>query len=231
MERGDLMDNNELRSEIKKLVIKMKSEDIKMKSKDNEKLIPIEASGRHVHLSSSDLEKLFGSGYNLTEKRELSQPGQFLAEERVRLIGPKNVTENVAILGPTRDSTQVELSMTDAVSLGVDAPLRLSGDIEDSAPLFIASAKNMIKINEGVIIAKCHIHMTSADAESLNLKDKEIVNVEALTERPLIFKNVLVRVNQDYKLNMHLDYDQANACLLKKGDMGRIIKTGRIEDD
>lgn len=218
------MDNNELRSEIKKLVLAVKSE-------NKEKLVPIEASGRHVHLSQTAVEKLFGKDYELKAKRELSQPGQFLAVERVRLIGPKNIIENAAILGPARESTQVELSQTDAVSLGIEAPLRLSGNIKNSAPIFIASPDNVIKIDEGVIIAKSHIHMTPADAARLNLQDREIVDVKAKTERPLIFKNVLVRVNENYHLNMHLDFDEANACLLKKGDQGKIIKTGQMAHD
>jgi propanediol utilization protein len=154
-----------------------------------------------------------------------------LAEEKLKLIGLKRVIDNVAILGPARDSTQIELSKTDAVSLGVAAPLRISGKIENSASLFIASKQNVIQLEQGVIIAKRHIHMTPADAERFDLCDREIVNVEALTERPIIFKDVLVRVNKDYNLNMHLDYDEANACLLKKGDQGKIIKTGKISDD
>jgi len=218
------MENDELRNEIKNLVLKIRKE-------STEKTIPIEASGRHVHLSQQDVEKLFGGDYKLSEKRPLSQPGQFLAEEKLKLIGPKRVIDNVAILGPTRDSTQVELSKTDAVSLGVAAPLRLSGNIENSASLFIASENNVIKLEEGVIIAKRHIHMTPEDAQKLNLCDKELVNVEALTERPVIFKDVLVRVNENYNLNMHLDYDEANSCLLQKGDRGKIIKTGKIADD
>ncbi|MFW5961885.1 MAG: phosphate propanoyltransferase [bacterium] len=212
------MEKNDLRTEIKKMVLKLREE-------NTDKVIPIEASGRHVHLSQKDVGNLFGKGYKLNEKRSLSQPGQFLAEEKLRLIGPKKVIDNVAILGPARDSTQVELSKTDAVSLGVAAPLRLSGNTENSASLFIASEQNVIQLKQGVIIAKRHIHMTPADAEKLGLCDREIVNVEALTERPIIFKDVLVRVNKNYKLNMHLDYDEANACLLKKGDQGKIIKT------
>ncbi|MFW5961365.1 MAG: PduL/EutD family phosphate acyltransferase, partial [bacterium] len=144
------MENSELRSEIKKIVLKMRSE-------NKTALIPIEASGRHVHLSQNDVEKLFGSGYQLSQKRELSQPGQFLAAEKIRLIGPRQVINNVAILGPARGSTQIELSKTDAVNLGVEAPLRLSGNTEDSAPLFIASQKEVIKVKEGAIIAKRHI--------------------------------------------------------------------------
>ncbi|ODS50070.1 MAG: propanediol utilization protein [Halanaerobium sp. 4-GBenrich] len=218
------MEEHSLRKEIKNLILKMRE--------DNQKnLIPIEASGRHIHLSQADVEKLFGEGYQLNPRRELSQPGQFLAEEKLRLIGPKSVVENVAVLGPARESTQVELSQTDAVGLGVKAPLRLSGNTEDTASLFIASAKNVVKLEEGAIIAKRHIHMTPEDAAKLDVEDGEIVNVEALTSRPVIFKDVLVRVNENYKLNMHLDYDEANACLLQKGDCGKVIKTGKHAND
>lgn len=213
------METNELRTEIKRLVLKLREE-------STENTIPIEASGRHVHLSQHDLEKLFGQGYQLNPVRELSQPGQYLAEEKLKLIGPKGIITGAAVLGPARNSTQVELSKTDAVSLGVAAPLRLSGKTENTASLFIASKKHVIQLEEGVIIAKRHIHMTPQDAQKLGLSDREIVDVEALTERPVIFKDVLVRVNENFNLNMHLDYDEANACLLQKGDRGKIIKKG-----
>ncbi|MFW6001314.1 MAG: phosphate propanoyltransferase [Halanaerobium sp.] len=211
------MDTAELKEAIKEIII-----NIQQKTAD--KLIPIEASGRHVHLSQSDVDKLFGKNYKLTPKRELSQPGQFLAEEKVRIIGSKGIIEKAAILGPARGKSQVELSKTDAVKLGVDAPLRFSGDTKNSASTFIASKNNVIKLDEGVIIAKRHIHMTPEDAERLEVLDGEIVSVEVLTERPVIFKDVLIRVNKDYHLNMHIDYDEANACLFKAGDKGKIIK-------
>ena len=224
------MKQSELKDKIEKIV-REKLTEKEDRSKSEQKTVPLEASGRHVHLCQNDIDKLFGKNYRLTPKKELSQPGQFLAQEKLKLIGPKKVINNVAILGPARDSTQVELSKTDAVSLGVAAPLRLSGNTEDSASLFIASEDNVVQLEEGVIIARRHIHMTPADAIRLDLSDKELVNVEAITERPVIFKDVLVRVNEDYNLNMHLDYDEANACLLKKGDRGKIIKTGKIADD
>lgn len=211
------MDTSELKKAIKEIIINIQQ-------KTEEKLVPLEASGRHVHLSQEDVNKLFGAGYELTPKRELSQPGQYLAEEKVKIIGSRGVIENAAILGPARGSSQVELSKTDAVKLGVDAPLRFSGDIKGSASAFLASKDNVIKLEEGVIIAKRHIHMTPDDAERLNVLDGEIVSIETLTERPVIFKDVLIRVNKDYHLNMHIDYDEANACLFKPGDKGRIIK-------
>ncbi|WP_081374630.1 phosphate propanoyltransferase [Halanaerobium congolense] len=184
----------------------------------------LEASGRHVHLSQDDIDELFGKGYSLTPKRELSQSGQFLAEEQVKLIGKKGIIEKAAILGPARSHSQVEVSKTDSIKLGIDAPLRFSGNIKDSASVFIASSENVIKLEEGVIIAKRHIHMTPEDAEKLAVEDGDIVSVEALTERPVVFKDVLIRVNEDYSLNMHIDYDEANACLFSKGDKAKLIK-------
>jgi propanediol utilization protein len=211
------LDTEELKEAIKNIIINIQQQTA-------ERTIPIEASGRHVHLSKNDIDKLFAKNYNLTPKRELSQPGQFLAEEKVKIIGNKGIIEKAAILGPARSRTQIELSKTDAVKLGIDAPLRFSGDIKNSASAFIASKNNVIKLEEGVIIAKRHIHMTPEDAERLDVLDGEIVSVEALTERPIIFKDVLIRVNKDYHLNMHIDYDEANACLFKAGDKGKIIK-------
>jgi len=211
------MDRSKVEEAVKKIIAEIEA-------KIGDDLIPIEASGRHVHLSQSDIDKLFGSGYQLTEKRELSQPGQFLAEETVKLIGSRGIIEKAAMLGPARENSQVELSKTDAVKLGVDPPLRFSGNTKDSGSIFIASKDNVIKLNEGVIIAKRHIHMTPEDAKRLEVLDGEIVSVEVLTERPLIFKNVLIRTNKNYRLNMHIDYDEANACLFNPGDKGRIIK-------
>jgi len=217
------MQESELKSQIEKIIQETLNNGTKSKI-DNEKKISLEASGRHLHLCQDHVEKLFGKGYSLTPKRELSQPGQFLAEEKVKLIGKKGIIEKAAVLGPARSHSQVELSKTDAIQLGIDAPLRFSGDIKDSASVFIASAENVIKLEEGVIIAKRHIHMTPEDAEKLEVKDGDIVSIEALTERPVIFKDVLIRVNDEYSLNMHIDYDEANACLFSKGDKARLIK-------
>jgi len=214
---------SELKAQIKKIIKETLGEDIKS-SINNEKTVTLEASGRHVHLCQDHVDQLFGKGYRLTPKRELSQPGQFLAEEKVKLIGKKGIIEKAAILGPARSHSQVELSKTDSVKLGIDPPLRFSGDIKDSASVFIASAENVIKLEEGVIIAKRHIHMTPEDAEKLEVKDGDIVSIEALTERPVIFKDVLIRVNDEYSLNMHIDYDEANACLFSKGDKAKLIK-------
>ena len=214
---------SELKEQIKKIIKETLGEDIKS-GINNEKTVTLEASGRHVHLCQDHVDQLFGKGYRLTPKRELSQPGQFLAEEKVKLIGKKGIIEQAAILGPARSHSQVELSKTDSVKLGIDAPLRFSGDIKGSASVFIASSENVIKLEEGVIIAKRHIHMTPEDAEYLEVQDGDIVSVEALTERPVVFKDVLIRVNEDYSLNMHIDYDEANACLFSRGDEAKLIK-------
>lgn len=185
--------------------------------------IIIESSGKHVHLSKEHVEVLFGKNYKLIKKRELSQPGQFLYEDKVRLIGPKGVIQDVALLGPPRERTQVEISKTEAIKLGISAPIRESGIIDGSAGIYISTPRAMIKLDEGVIVAKRHIHMTYEDAQVLNLHDKKIVRVKVMTERPVIFEDVTVRVNENYRLRMHIDFDEANAANVKVGTIGQII--------
>lgn len=189
----------------------------------NNRIIPVEVSARHAHLSKADVEKLFGKGYTLTPKRELSQPGEFLSNERIMVIGPKGVIKNVAVLGPERENTQVELSRTDAISLGINPPLRESGNIKGSAPILISSGKEIIKLDEGTIVAKRHVHMTPDVAKNFGLKDKQIVSVKILSDRPVVFQDVLIRVSANYTLNMHIDFDEANACDFKKGTKGEIL--------
>lgn len=184
--------------------------------------IPIEASGRHIHLSQKDSEILFGKDYNFTVVKELSQPGQFACKERVRLVGPKGIIEGVVVLGPVRNKTQVELSLTDARILGVKGTLRISGDILNTPGLIITNGENILKLEEGVIVAKNHIHMTPVDAEKFNVKDGELVKVKVYSERPLIFEDVIIRVTEKSKLAMHIDYDEANACMLSKESYGEI---------
>lgn len=187
-------------------------------------LIEVEASGRHVHLSRESIDLLFGKGYELTKVRELSQPGQYVCKERVTLIGPKSILRNVVILGPERKKTQVELSLTDAVALGLKVPIRESGDLAGSASIVLATENKILQMEEGVIVAKRHIHMTPEDAEKFQVKDKQLVKVQVLGTRPLIFDEVLVRVHQNYQTRMHIDYDEANACGFQKGTLGRLIK-------
>ncbi len=185
----------------------------------------IETSARHVHVTKEVLNTLFGGGYELTVKKELSQPGQFASNERVAVIGPKGQFPAVSILGPVRPETQVELSASDARSIGVAAPIRESGDISGSGACKLVGPKGEVEISEGVIIAKRHIHATPEDAEALGVKDKEIVNVKVDSpERSLIFGDVVVRVSPKYALAMHIDTDESNAAGVVPGMMVEIIK-------
>ncbi len=185
----------------------------------------VETSARHVHVSPADLATLFGEGYQLTKKKDLSQPGQFACAERVAVIGPKGQFPAVSILGPERKETQVEISASDARTLGVTAPVRESGDLEGSAPCRIVGPAGEIEIDKGVIIAKRHIHMTKADAAAFGMEDKQIVSVKIDSpERSLIFGDVVVRVSDSYALAMHIDTDESNAVLAGPGAMGEIVK-------
>ncbi len=174
------------------------------------KKVPIELSARHVHLSEDDVMKLFGTP--LTMVRELSQPGQFLCAERVRLIGPKGVIDNVAVLGPARKSSQVEISKTDARSLGIDAPVRQSGDTNKSPGIVLSSQSNIVALEEGVIVAARHIHMSPEDAKEFDLVDNDMVQVHIDTDRPVVLEDVRVRVNPEFKLAMHIDLDEGNSA-------------------
>ncbi|XVE34066.1 phosphate propanoyltransferase [Wukongibacter baidiensis] len=188
-----------------------------------DKTIPVEASARHVHLSVEHIERLFGKDYEMSKKKELSQPGQFQYNERVTLIGPRGVLKGVAILGPARDKTQVEISKTDARALGINPPVRESGKLDGSGNIYIATEKAVVEANESVIIAKRHIHMTPDDAESFGVEDKQLVSVRVKGDRTVVFEDVVVRVNRIYKLSMHIDFDEANACGHKDGVVGEII--------
>lgn len=190
----------------------------------NREYVQVEVSARHVHLSQADLEALFGAGATLTPKRELSQPGQFLSEQRVTLVGPKGRKENVSVLGPVRKATQVELSKSDARGLGVKAPLRESGDVAGSGSITLEGPNGSVTIPEGVIVAHCHIHMTKADASRMGLRDNQHVSVEIGGERPVVFRDVIVRVSDKYRCRMHIDTDEGNATSLGKLTLGRIIK-------
>ena len=184
----------------------------------------IETSARHIHVSRRVLDILFGEGYELTNKKDLSQPGQFACEERVQVIGPKGSFPAVSILGPVRPETQVELSAGDARSIGVKAPIRESGDLEGSGGCKLVGPKGEVELNDGVIIAKRHIHMTPADAEELGVSDKEIVSVKINTVRPVIFEDVVVRVNPNFALAMHIDTDECNAAAAFGQVYGEIVK-------
>lgn len=185
----------------------------------------IETSARHVHVTKETLETLFGEGYELTVKKNLSQPGQFACEERVAVVGPKGQFPAVSILGPVRPETQVELSASDARSIGVSAPIRESGDIIGSGSCKLVGPKGEVELSEGVIVAKRHIHATPEDAEALGVKDKDIVNVKVDSyDRSLIFGDVVVRVSPKYALAMHIDTDESNAACVTPGMQVEIVK-------
>lgn len=183
--------------------------------------VPLEASGRHVHVTKEQAQCLFG--HELTPKRPLSQPGQYLANERVTVIGPKGRFENVAVLGPERKEAQVEISLTDGRALGVQPPVRLSGDVKNSPGTVLEGPRGRVEIRQGVIAAKRHIHMTPEDAARMGVRDKQDVSLQVFTDRPLTFQDVTVRVSRDFATYVHLDYDEANACGFQNGDLGRIL--------
>lgn len=186
--------------------------------------VPVGVSGRHVHLSRGDLETLFGAGYELTKLKDLSQTGQFAAEEVVTLVGPKGVIQNVRILGPVRGNTQVEISRTDGFTLGLKPPVRQSGHVDGSAGITIVGPQGAVTIKSGVIIAQRHIHMSPSDAEQFGVKDKDTVSVKVDGPRALIFTNVVVRVREDFRLDFHIDTDEANAAYLNNGDLVTVLR-------
>ncbi|MDD6094350.1 MAG: phosphate propanoyltransferase [Clostridia bacterium] len=184
----------------------------------------VETSARHVHLSDEHIETLFGKGAALTFKKALSQPGQFACEERVTLVGPKKSIANVIILGPARKATQVEVSFTDARTLGVTAPVRESGDVAGSAPCKIVGPCGEVEISEGVIVAKRHIHFTPEEAAAAGVEDKQIVSVKIENDtRTTVFGDVVVRVNPNFSAAMHIDTDEANAACAFGECYGEII--------
>ncbi len=185
----------------------------------------VETSARHVHVTKEHLKILFGENAALTKKKDLSQPGQFACEERVTIVGPKKSLPNVSILGPERGQTQVELSMTDARSIGITAPIRESGDLAGSGACKIVGPCGEVEISEGVIVAKRHIHATPADAEAMGLTDKQVVSVKVESDgRSLVFGDVVVRVSPSYALAMHIDTDESNAACVAPNTYGEIIK-------
>lgn len=187
-------------------------------------LVQIEVSARHVHLDKESVEALFGVGHKLTPKRELSQPGQYLEEERVDVIGPKGSFKNVAVLGPEREHVQVEVSFSDAFALGINPPIRQSGDTKGSASVTLVGPAGEITIDEGAIVALRHVHMTPEDAERLGLVDNQIVSVEALTDRKLVFEDTVIRVSPKFRTRMHVDVDEAGAAHIAGFALGKIIK-------
>ena len=185
----------------------------------------VETSARHVHLTEEHIEALFGKGATLTHKKDLSQPGQFACEERVTLVGPKKSIANVIILGPARKDTQVEVSFTDARTLGVSAPVRESGDVAGTPGLKLVGPAGEVDIDAGVIVAKRHIHFTPDDAAEYGVSDKEIVKLKIESnDRTTIFDDVVVRVNPNFAAAVHLDTDEANAACAFGECYGDIVK-------
>ncbi len=185
--------------------------------------IPISASVRHIHLSREHVEALFGPGHPLTPRSDLSQPGQFACEEVVTLVGPKRSIPKVRVLGPERGETQVEISRTDEFQLGIDAPIRASGDVDGSAGLRLEGAYGSVDLEQGVIQAARHIHMTPEDAARFGVEDRQWVMVRVGGDRGIIYDDVLVRVSPKYALDMHLDTDESNAADLQPGDYGILL--------
>ncbi|MDZ7290961.1 MAG: phosphate propanoyltransferase [candidate division KSB1 bacterium] len=193
--------------------------------------IPVGISNRHFHISQADLEILFGTGYQLSKLRDISQKGQFAANETLTVVGPKGKIEKIRIVGPTRGKTQLEISRSDAILLGLDPPVRYSGDLEGSASVRLIGPKGELDLKEGVIIAQRHIHMSPADAKKFGVKDRDRVIVAPIgqvfppnsEDRTVIFDNVLIRVHESFVLDFHIDTDEANAAGLKTGDEVRIL--------
>ena len=181
--------------------------------------VPVGISNRHIHVSQKDLETLFGEGYELTIMKDLSQPGQYAAEEKVTIEGPKGRIDNVRILGPVRKETQIEISRTDSFGLGIKPPVRDSGLLQDTPGLKVIGPKGEVELVKGAILAARHIHFHTTDAETFGVKDQDRVRVIVEGERGLVFENVLARVSKNYALEFHVDTDEANASNLKNGDL------------
>lgn len=209
-----------------RVIIKKVVEEVVKRINGNgeEAFVPIGISNRHIHLSQKDLEVLFGQGYKLTKMKDLKQPGQFAAKETVKVIGPKGFFEGVRILGPVRPETQVEISLSDGFKLGLTAPVRESGKTEDTPSFTIEGPKGSVEKKQGVIAALRHIHIPPTFADKFGLKDKELVNVEINGIRKLVYHNVLIRVSDQFELEMHLDMDEANAGGISNGDLAKILK-------
>ena len=183
--------------------------------------VELEASGRHVHVTKEQAQQLFG--HSLTPKRELSQPGQYLCNERVTVKGPKGEFHNVAVLGPERPEAQVEVSLTDARTLGITPPIRPSGSVADTPGAVLIGPCGQVTLSQGVIAAQRHIHMHPEDAKAMGVQDKQMVRLQTYTSRPVVFEELLVRVHPGFQTRVHLDYDEANACGFRPGDLGRIL--------
>ncbi len=189
-----------------------------------ENKVPVALSNRHLHVSQADLDVLYGEGHELTNVKDLSQPGQYACEEKVDIVGPKNTIKGVRILGPVRPVTQVEISMFDARALGVEGVVRASGNIVGTPGATIVGPKGQVEIKEGIIVAARHLHMHTDDAPKYGLKDRDVIKVRAGGERAVVFENVVVRVHPTFALDMHIDIEEGNAAGVNNGDLGEIIR-------
>src|SRR5690554_5734893 len=185
--------------------------------------VPVGLSNKHLHLSAVDLEKLFGEGYELTPFKDLKQPGQYAAEEKVDVVGPKGTLKGVRILGPVRPETQVELAMTDTRAIGIDAPIRESGKLAGTPGVKLVGPAGEIDIDFGAIVALRHVHLSVDQAKEAGVKDKQMISIKFGGERGLVFDNILVRSGEGHNAEIHLDTDEGNAAGLKSGDLGEII--------
>lgn len=186
-------------------------------------MIPVSVSARHVHLSPQHIEALFGKEYELTKQMDLSQPGQFASNETIIIAGPKGSLQHVRVYGPSRKSTQAEISRTDAIKIGIRPPIRQSGDIAGSAPFTLIGPAGSVSLTEGLQIAQAHIHMSPRDAQNFGVTNGDFVSVEIRGERPLTIHQVLIRVSDRFRLEMHIDTDEANAGFIRSGAPGRIV--------
>jgi putative phosphotransacetylase len=185
--------------------------------------VAIEYSNRHIHVTKEVMERLFGPEYNLSSEKKLSQAEDFAARETLTLIGPKGKLENVRIIGPVREKTQIEILKSDAFLLGIDAPLRLSGDLDETPGVKIVSSLNELDLEEGVIIAKRHLHISPEDAQKNKIKNGQKIELEIKGERAIIFKEIIARVKEGFQTKVHLDIEEANAAGIKQNDKGKII--------
>lgn len=209
------MEENELRSIVEKVVKNMGN---------NEKTFPIEKSNKHVHLSQEHVEALFGKGATLTFKRNLSLPGVFVCEERITMVTDKGVFRNIAVLGPTREETQVELCATDAYQLGIKCPVNISGDLSNAGDIYLLGPEGAVFAKGSCIIPRAHIHMSPAEAIAFDVTDGETVCVDIDGERSLTLRDVMVRVKDGMHATVHIDMDEANALGHRDGTMGRLRK-------
>lgn len=212
------MDENQV-----KLIVAEVLKGIELRERIKTGKVPVGVSNRHIHVTQSDLETLFGKGYSLKDMKSLSQPGQFAAEECVIIAGPKGSIEKVRILGPVRPETQIEISMTDSYKLGVKGVVKNSGDISGTPGCVVIGPKGTVILDKGVIVAARHVHMSTSEASQMGLKDLDLVSLKTSGSRSVTFNNVLVRVSDKFALDFHIDTDEANGAGLKNGDMVEIV--------